>query len=123
MPSLSFRARTSAILTKVLAVAAYAMTAGVAFASARFLPMGEDLVAWSWAHAPAIWGLWILAFCGGMLVGLAAAIGHVWVSASHGIVWKVLMTLALLVGTPLAAIPYYLFEARWRARVMREVGG
>ena len=112
------RARASAIVTRILATAVCAMTLGLGLGITSILLVGGDRSTWPWASSPVLSALWVLVFSGGMLVSWAAAITHAWLSAAHGIVWKVLMTLGLLVGTPLAAIPYYLFEARWRARVI-----
>jgi hypothetical protein len=99
------------------------MTVGLAFAITSLLVTRRKDGPWLWANVPVLSALWVFVFSGGMLVSWVAAISHAWLSAAHGIVWKVLITLGLVVGTPLAAIPYYLFEARWRARVMREAGG
>ena len=117
------RAKASAIITRILGIAVCAMTVGLGLAITSVLLVGGDRSAWPWANSPVLSALWVLVFSSGMLVGWAAAITHAWLSAAHGIVWKVLVTLGIVVGTPLAAIPYYLFEARWRARVMREAGG
>ena len=117
------RTRASAIVTRILAIAVCAMTLGLGLAIANILVVGANRSAWPWASSPVLSALWVVVFSGGMLVSWAAAVTHAWLSAAHGIVWKVLMTLGLLVGTPLAAIPYYLFEARWRARVMPDVSG
>jgi hypothetical protein len=117
------RAKASVIVRKVLALGVCAMTVGLAFAIMSLLVRGGKDGPWLWAHSPVLSALWVFVLSGGMLVSWVAAISHAWLSAAHGIVWKVFMTLGLVVGTPLAAIPYYLFEARWRARVMGEPAG